>query len=103
MRSATDLGENYPQAPTNLTLENNLIADSHDVRQVRAPAGGSMTSNTVGTKAAVGLAPTGETWKLAAGSTQIDKAVGTFDFVTTDFENNRRAGRKDIGADERSP
>jgi len=29
---------------------------------------------------------------MASGSTEIDKAVGRFDFVTTDFEGRPRAG-----------
>jgi hypothetical protein len=31
---------------------------------------------------------------------EIDKAVGRFDFVTTDFEGLPRSGTKDVGADE---
>ena len=94
------IGENYPKAPVNPTVENNLLADSGEIRQVKAPAGGSLANNTVGTKADVGLAPAGEAWKLAPGSPEIDKAVGSFDFVTTDFEGGARSGTKDVGADE---
>jgi poly(beta-D-mannuronate) lyase len=94
------IGENYPKPPLNPTVENNLLADSGDVRQVTTPAGGSLANNTVGTKSAVGLTQVGEAWKLAAGSPEIDKAVGGFDFVTTDFEGRPRAGTKDVGADE---
>jgi poly(beta-D-mannuronate) lyase len=94
------IGENYPKAPVNPTVENNLLADSGDVRAVRAPVGGSLANNTVGTKAAVGLTRSGEAWKLATGSPEIDKAVGGFDFVTTDFEGRPRSGTKDVGADE---
>ncbi len=94
------IGENYPKAPVNPTVENNLLADSGDVRQVKAPDGGSLANNTVGTKSAVGLADAGGAWKLAPGSPEIDKAVGTFDFVDTDFEGLPRSGAKDVGADE---
>jgi hypothetical protein len=94
------IGENYPEAPVNLTVENNLLADSGDVRQVKPPAGGSLANNTVGTKSALGLIAFGQAWKLASGSSEIDKAVGRFDFVTTDFEGLPRAGAKDVGADE---
>jgi hypothetical protein len=94
------IGENYPEPPVNLVVENNLLADSGDVRQVKAPDGGSLANNTVGTKAAVGLTDTGQAWKLAASSPEIDKAVGLFDFVTTDFEGRPRSGAKDVGADE---
>ena len=97
------IGENYPKAPTGLTLQNNLLADSGDVRQVRPPVGATMANNAVGSKAALGLTAAGPVWKLAAGSPQVDRAVGAFDFVDTDFENNRRAGPKDVGADERTP
>ena len=91
------VGEHYKYAPTNLRLENNLLADSGDVRQVKPPAGGSLANNTVGTKSALGLAAIGQAWKLTAGSPEIDKAVGRFDFVTTDFEGaaaGRREGRR---------
>ncbi len=94
------IGENYPEPPVNLTVENNLLADSGDVRQVKPPAGGSLANNTVGTKSALGLTAIGQAWKLASGSSEIDKAVGRFDFVTTDFEGLPRAGAKDVGADE---
>jgi poly(beta-D-mannuronate) lyase len=94
------IGENYPKPPVNPTVENNLLADSGDVRQVKAPSGGSLANNTVGTKADVGLTQSGEAWKLAPGSPEIDKAVGRFDFVTTDFEDRPRSGAKDVGADE---
>ena len=94
------IGENYPQPPVNLTVENNLLADSGDVRQVKPPAGGSLANNTVGTKSALGLAAFGQAWKLTEGSPEIDKAVGRFDFVTTDFEGRPRTGAKDVGADE---
>jgi poly(beta-D-mannuronate) lyase len=94
------IGENYPKPPVNLTLENNLLADSGDVRQVTPPAGGSLANNTVGTKSALGLTQDGEAWKLAAGSPEIDKAVGRFDFVAMDFEGRPRSGAKDVGADE---
>ncbi len=94
------IGENYPKAPVNPTVENNLLADSGDVRQVKAPDGGSLANNTVGTKSALGLADAGDAWKLAPGSPEIDKAVGDFDFVTTDFEGVPRSGAKDVGADE---
>ena len=94
------IGGNYPEPPVNLVVENNLLADSGDVRQVKAPDGGSLANNTVGTKAAVGLTDTGQAWKLAASSPEIDKAVGRFDFVATDFEGRPRSGAKDVGADE---
>ena len=94
------IGENYPEPPVNLTVENNLLADSGDVRQVKPPAGGSLANNTVGTKSALGLTAFGQAWKLAASSPEIDKAVGRFDFVTTDFEGLPRSGTKDVGADE---
>jgi hypothetical protein len=94
------IGENYDKAPVNPTVANNLLADSGDVRQVKPPVGGRLEDNTVGSKVAVGLAQVGGTWKLAPGSPQIDKAVGTFDFVDTDFEATPRSGPKDIGADE---
>ena len=94
------IGENYPQPPVNLTVENNLLADSGDVRQVKRPAGGSLANNTVGTKTALGLAAFGQAWKLTEGSPEIDKAVGRFDFVDTDFEGRPRSGAKDVGADE---
>lgn len=94
------IGENYPKPPVNPTVENNLLADSGDVQQVEPPVGGSLANNTVGTKAALGLVQEGEAWKLAPGSPEIDKAVGTFDFVTTDFEGRPRTGAKDVGADE---
>jgi len=84
----------------NLVVENNLLADSGDVRQVKAPSGGSLANNTVGTKSALGLTDTGPAWKLTAGSPEIDKAVGRYDFVTTDFEGRPRDGAKDVGADE---
>ncbi len=71
------IGENYPEPPVDLVVENNLLADSGDVRQVKPPAGGSLANNTVGTKSAVGLTDAGQAWKLAAGSPEIDKAVGT--------------------------
>ena len=87
-------------SPVNLVVENNLLADSGDVRQVKAPDGGSLANNTVGTKSALGLTDTGPAWKLAASSPEIDKAVGRFDFVTTDFEGLPRSGTKDVGADE---
>jgi hypothetical protein len=51
-------------------------------------------------KASGGLTDVGEAWKLTAGSPQINKAVGTFDFVTTDFEGNPGSGLKDVGAYE---
>jgi hypothetical protein len=70
------------------------------VRQVTAREGGSLANNTVGTKSALGLTAFGQAWKLAPGSTEIDKAVGRFDFVTTDFEGRPRVGAKDVGADE---
>ena len=94
------IGENYPKPPVNLTVENNLLADSGDIRQVTAPAGGSLANNSIGTKSAVGLVRVGEAWKLAPGSPEIDKAVGRFDFVALDFEGRPRAGAKDVGADE---
>ncbi len=94
------IGGNYPRPPVDLTVENNLLADSGDVQQVKPPAGGSLANNTVGTKSAVGLTAIGQAWKLAAGSPEIDKAVGRFDFVTTDFEGRPRSGTKDVGADE---
>jgi poly(beta-D-mannuronate) lyase len=94
------IGGNYPEPPVNLVVENNLLADSGDVRQVKAPDGGSLANNTVGTKSALGLTDTGPAWKLAASSPEIDKAVGRFDFVTTDFEGLPRSGTKDVGADE---
>jgi hypothetical protein len=94
------IGGNYPKPPLNPTVENNLLADSGDVRQLTAPAGGSLANNTVGTKSALGLEQVGEAWKLAAGSPEIDKAVGRFDFVATDFEGRPRSGAKDVGADE---
>jgi poly(beta-D-mannuronate) lyase len=94
------IGENYPKPPMNPTVENNLLADSGDVRAVAKPAGGSLANNTVGTKSAVGLAQDGVAWKLAPGSPEIDKAVGRFDFVATDFEGRPRSGAKDVGADE---
>jgi poly(beta-D-mannuronate) lyase len=94
------IGENYAKPPINPTIANNLLADSGDVRQVRAPVGGSLDANTVGTKTALGLVEVGPIWKLAPGSPQIDRAVGTFDFVDTDLEGEHRAGPKDIGADE---
>lgn len=94
------IGENYPEPPVNLTVENNLLADSGDVRQVKPPTGGSLANNTVGTKSGLGLAAIGQAWKLAADSPGIDKAVGRFDFVTTDFEGRPRDGAKDVGADE---
>jgi hypothetical protein len=94
------IGGNYPKPPVNPTVENNLLADSGDVRQLTAPAGGSLANNTVGTKSALGLEQVGEAWKLAAGSPEIDKAVGRFDFVATDFEGRPRSGAKDVGADE---
>ena len=81
-------------------VENNLLADSGDVRQVKPPTGGSLANNTVGTKSGLGLAAIGQAWKLAADSPGIDKAVGRFDFVTTDFEGRPRDGAKDVGADE---
>ena len=49
------IGENYPEPPVDLVVENNLLADSGDVRQVKPPAGGSLANNTVGTKSALGL------------------------------------------------
>jgi poly(beta-D-mannuronate) lyase len=97
------VGEHYDMAPVNPTVANNLLADSGDVRQVKAPVGGSLQDNTVGTKAEVGLVEAGPTWKLAADSSQVDRAVGTYDFVDTDFEGTPRAGAKDIGADELAP
>ena len=42
------IGGNYPEPPVNLVVENNLLADSGDVRQVTAPDGGSLANNTVG-------------------------------------------------------
>jgi poly(beta-D-mannuronate) lyase len=94
------IGENYPKPPVNPTVENNLLADSGDVRQVTTATGGSLANNTVGTKSTLGLMQVGEAWKLAAGSPEIDKAIGGFDFVTTDFEGRPRSGTKDVGADE---
>jgi hypothetical protein len=94
------IGENYPQAPVNPTVENNLLADSGEIRQVTPPTGGSLANNTVGTKVTLGLIAVGPAWKLASTSPGIDRAVGRFDFVTTDFEGRPRSGAKDIGADE---
>jgi poly(beta-D-mannuronate) lyase len=94
------IGGNYPKPPVNLTVENNLLADSGDVRRLTEPAGGSLANNTVGTKATLGLTQVGEAWKLAAGSPEIDKAVGRFDFVSMDFEGHPRPDAKDVGADE---
>jgi hypothetical protein len=94
------IGENYSKPPVNPTVENNLLADSGDIREVKPADGGSLTNNTVGTKAAVGLTDVGAAWKLTAGSPEIDKAKGRFDFVDTDFEGRPRSGAKDVGADE---
>jgi poly(beta-D-mannuronate) lyase len=94
------VGENYAMAPVNPTVANNLLADSGDIRQVKPAVGGSLKDNTVASKSAAGLVEVGSTWKLAAASPQVDKAVGTFDFVDTDFEGTPRVGPKDIGADE---
>lgn len=94
------IGENYPLPPVNPVVENNLLADSGDVTQVRAPVGGTITTNTVGTKADAGLVEDGPVWRLASGSPQIDRATGTFDFVTTDVEGRPRTDPKDIGAEE---
>jgi len=94
------IGGNYPEPPVNLVVENNLLADSGDVLQVKPPAGGSLANNMVGTKAALGLAAVGPAWQPAVGSPGIDKAVGRFDFVTTDLEGRPRDGEKDVGAAE---
>jgi hypothetical protein len=53
------IGGNYPEPPVNLVVENNLLADSGDVLQLRPPASGSLANNTVGTKAALGLTAVG--------------------------------------------
>jgi hypothetical protein len=97
------IGENYDKPPVNLTVANNLLADSGDVRQVRPPVGGSLDANPVGTKSALGLVQAGPVWKLAPGSPQIDKAIDVFDFVDIDFEGAPRPGPKDVGADEYGP
>jgi hypothetical protein len=94
------IGGNYPDPPVNLVVENNLLADSGDVLQLKPPAGGSLANNTVGTKAGLGLAAVGQAWRPVAGSPGIDKAVGRFDFVTTDLDGRPRTGAKDVGADE---
>jgi poly(beta-D-mannuronate) lyase len=94
------VGENYDKAPVNPTVANNLLADSGDIRTVRPPLGGTLEDNTVSSKGAAGLVQVGQVWKLAAGSPQIDRAGGTFDFVDTDFEGDHRTDPKDIGADE---
>jgi hypothetical protein len=94
------IGENYDKPPVNLTVANNLLADSGTVRAVRAPLGGTLADNAVGTTSSAGLTRVGPIWKLAPGSPQVDRATGRFDFVDTDVDDTPRAGPKDIGADE---
>ena len=61
------IGGNYPEPPVNLVVENNLLADSGDVLQVKPPAGGSITNNTVGTKSALGFADPSSTTSAGTG------------------------------------
>ena len=62
-------------------------------RSRRPPAGRSRTTRSAPSRP-LGLTQVGEAWKLAAGSPEIDKAVGGFDFVTTDFEGLPRSGHE---------
>jgi hypothetical protein len=105
------VGEHYKYAPTNLTLANNLLADSAAIRIVKAPTGGTTVNNTVSTKAAVGLTQVNGVWKLTATSNQINKGVGPTTFVYwngsqnvaapyPDMDAQTRTGVFDIGADE---
>ena len=105
------VGEHYKYAPTNLRLENNLLADSKTVVIIKAPIGGTIRTNTVGTKTAVGLAQVNGIWKLTATSNQINKGTGAttyrywdgsrnVDAPYPDMDAQTRTGVFDIGADE---
>ncbi|MDX3387164.1 chondroitinase-B domain-containing protein [Streptomyces niveiscabiei] len=118
--SNIEIGANYPLAPADSVIADNVITGSTGklLNEVRKPQGMTYAGNiawptgsaTVGLALPSGsvravdplLASDGSLYWIGAGSPAIDTGTGGHAFVTDDMDGQARTGAIDAGADERS-
>ncbi|TWP45294.1 lyase [Lentzea tibetensis] len=99
--------------PKDCVVANNVIQGSGALTSVRSGStvkyeGNIVWGGTAGSIPASGYRSvdpkltrdTNGLYHLAAGSPAIDASVGTYSYVTTDFDPHARSGKLDVGADE---
>jgi poly(beta-D-mannuronate) lyase len=114
--SNIEVGANYELAPVDSVIADNVVSGDQGklFNELKAPQNMTYAGNiawptgsaTVGvdgiTKADPLLADDGGLYRIGEGSPAIDASASGSEFVTDDMDGQPRAGKADVGADERS-
>jgi Protein of unknown function (DUF4038)/Chondroitinase B/Putative collagen-binding domain of a collagenase/Right handed beta helix region len=114
--SNIEIGANYKHPPADSIVANNVVAGSQGklFNELKQPVNHTYAGNLAWPtgSATVGvdgievkdplLAKENELYRIGDGSPAIDAGAGTYDFLADDMDGQARAGRADVGADERS-